>query len=287
MLFSPATLPASAVKDNNMLIRILLIATFITHCASRLRGPWRYFQINAAYFNDQLGIYSKNDIDASIPDSWRLPQRIDDGIFSPENFPVFVKPEWGQNGQGVRKADNAYELDYIRQHCMNEKTMYVIQEAAKSNKEFEIFYIRDYKNLQNFSTLTVTETCNTSGQELPVNSINNIHTFYNSMTQKLNAQQLADIWRSIGSIGQYQFARVGVRADSLEALQVGDFKVIEINLYLPMPINLMDTDIPLKEKLLFIKSSMKHLARLVEVIPQTQARKSIFFKKTLFQPRTK
>jgi hypothetical protein len=270
-----------------MLIRILLVMTFIVNCVLRLKGPWRYFQINATHFNDKLGIYSKNDIDANIPDTWRLPQTIDDGLFIPASFPVFVKPEWGQNAQGVRRADNANELNYIRHQCMNNKTVYVIQQAAVEHREFEIFYIRDYKNLQQFATMSVTETCNTSGQALPVNSINNQHTFYSSVTPKLSTDEMEAMWGSIGSIGNYRFARVGVRANSLRALQSGDFKVIEINLYLPMPINLMDETLPLKEKLNFVKNSMRHLARLVEVIPQTQPSKPVFIKKTLFQPRTK
>jgi len=270
-----------------MLIRILLVATFIFNCVKRLKGPWRYFQINAAHFNEQLGIYSKNDIDMQIPATWRLPQVVDDGLITPDNFPVFVKPEWGQNAEGVRRADNANELAHIRNHCMNEKTVYVIQEAANQAREFEIFYIRDSKHHQQYATISVTETCNTSGQDLPVNSIHNQHTFYNCVTPKLSTDDLESIWRSIGSIGQYHFARIGVRADSLQGLQRGDFKVIEINLYLPMPINLMDNSLPFKEKFTFIKSSMQHLSLLVDTIPKAQQTKPIFFRKTLFQPRTK
>ncbi|EPJ48343.1 MAG: hypothetical protein OFPII_06310 [Osedax symbiont Rs1] len=270
-----------------MLIRILLVATFIVNCVLRLKGPWRYFQINALHFNEQLGIYSKNDIDAQIPASWRLPQSIDDGLYTPESFPVFVKPEWGQNGQGVRRADNINELSYIRNHCMNSKTVYVIQQAAVETREFEIFYIRDYQNLSRFAIISVTETCNTSGQDLPINSIHNQHTYYSSVTPKFSAQELDNIWHSIGSIGHYHFARVGVRANSLQDLQRGDFKVIEINLYLPMPINLMDIHLPLQEKLTFVKNSMRHLARLVDVIPDSQPSKPVFIKKTLFQARIK
>ncbi len=270
-----------------MLIRSLLVATFIVNCVYRFKGPWRYFQINALHFNDKLGIYSKNDIDSSIPDTLRLCQSIDDGLYIPQRFPVFVKPEWGQNGHGVRRADNANELAYIRNQCMNNKSVYVIQEAAKQSCEFEIFYIRDCNDLNTFATISITETCNTSGQELPVNSINNEHTFYISVTPKLSRQALHEIWQSIGKIGHYHFARVGVRADSLESLQTGNFKVIEINLYLPMPINLMDKTLPLKEKLTFIKSSMRHLAKLVDVIPKSQRSKPVFIKKTLFQLRTK
>lgn len=270
-----------------MLIRFLLVATFILTCVRRLKAPWRYFQINAAHFNESLGIYSKNDIDKNIPPSWRLEQSVDDGLLVPEHFPVFVKPEWGQNGQGVRRADNATELAYIRNHCMNNKMVYLIQEAAKAKREFEIFYIRNHRDLNRYATLSVTETCNTSGMDLPVNSVKNEHTFYTSMTAKLTDEQLEEIWQRIARIGHYNFARVGVRADSLEALQQGDFKVIEINLYLPMPINLMDKTVEFKEKFRFILSSMNHLVSLVGSIPKTQERKKIFIKKTLFQPRTK
>lgn len=270
-----------------MLIRMLLVSTFIIKSIARLRGPWRYFQINSLHFNDELGIYSKNDIDNNIPATWRLPQAVDDGLYVPESFPVFVKPEWGQNGQGVRRADNANELDYIRKHSMNPKTVYVIQQAAQQAREFEIFYIRHHRQPNRYATMSITETCNTSGQALPVNSIKNQHTFYSSMTPKLTPEQLDKIWDKIAKIGNYSFARVGVRADSLEAIQNGDFKVIEINLYLPMPINLMDNTLPFREKFKFIKSSMGHLVKLIDTIPNTQQKKSVFLKKTLFQPRTK
>jgi hypothetical protein len=63
--------------------------------------PWYYFQINAEWYNKKKGFYSKIDMDARIPKKWRLKQGYFDKNNLPETFPVFLKPEWGQNSNGI------------------------------------------------------------------------------------------------------------------------------------------------------------------------------------------
>ena len=97
-----------------MHITILLIITYILSCLRILTAPWKYFQLNARYFSDEQGIFSKLSLDQLIPDRWRLTQNIDSEALEPTSFPVFMKPEWGQNAHGIRRADNLDELKQIR-----------------------------------------------------------------------------------------------------------------------------------------------------------------------------
>ena len=98
-----------------MLIRILLVLSYIAWCFRFRIGPWKYFQLNANYFNEDLDLFSKLDMDALIPSQWRLPQFADQAGLFPESYPVFIKPEWGQNSQGIVRADNEQQLIKHRQ----------------------------------------------------------------------------------------------------------------------------------------------------------------------------
>jgi len=98
-----------------MHITIIIILTYIACCLRVGAAPWKYFQLNARYFSKDQGIFSKLAIDALIPERWRLHQIPDDGMVSPERYPVFLKPEWGQNAHGIHRADNFQSLQLIRQ----------------------------------------------------------------------------------------------------------------------------------------------------------------------------
>jgi hypothetical protein len=67
--------------------------------------PWRFFKLNSQFYNTKLKIFSKLDMDKRLPEQWKLTQYIDDGTVQPAHFPVFVKPEWGQNSKGVVRID--------------------------------------------------------------------------------------------------------------------------------------------------------------------------------------
>jgi hypothetical protein len=59
----------------------------------------------------------------------------------------------------------------------------------------------------------------------------------------------------------------------------GDFHVIEINLFVPMPINLLDPDKIFKQQLTAILHTTWHLAQITKHIPKDQVPQSVFFKK--------
>ncbi|RBW46502.1 hypothetical protein DS885_07950 [Psychromonas sp. B3M02] len=266
-----------------MLTRISLVLSYILWCCRFLVAPWKYFQLNANYFNQDLHIFSKLDMDLLIPEQWRLSQFVDQGedtgAKQPEAYPVFLKPEWGQNSQGVSRIDSQEALQQHRANRPNVGPRYLIQAAAKGKREFEIFFIPGATTDHSSAIISVTETCNHSDDEMPVNGIYNRDTYYQSCMPQLSAEQIAKLESLFSKIGSFRIARFCARADSLEALLNEQFSIVEINVYVPMPLILLTQDMPLRCKFKFIFASMKQLALVTKGIPASQPVKSIFFQK--------
>ncbi|WP_037027059.1 hypothetical protein [Psychromonas aquimarina] len=262
-----------------MLIRAFLVIAYITHCCRLRTAPWKYFQLNAPYFNEQRSLFSKLDMDKNIPEQWRLEQFVDFSQKNPQSYPVFVKPEWGQNSRGISRADNPAQLQVIRKRRTAEHPRYLIQQAAPGKREFEVFVIPSDSNSGQPAVLSITETCNKSEGPLAVNGIYNKNTFYRDLSEHITADQKNTIWRHLSRIGKFRIARYGIRADSIEALTAGRFHIIEINLFLPMPLVLLVKQVSIYQKIKFVLSAMKHLAAVTKTIPSSQVVKPVFFKK--------
>jgi hypothetical protein len=269
------------------MIRPLLVFWLILYSFRYRTRPWNFFQLNSSYFNVRKNIFSKLEIDSYIPDKWLLEQRADTGgVVS--GFPLFVKPEWGQNGHGVRVVRDQAELDRYRKKCVGRNATYLLQEPAAGKIEYEFFYIRDADNQDNCTILSLTETLNTSGEHLVVNSVLNKNTTYQDLTEQLGQHKLELFWQMIKEVGCFRIARIGMRADSIEDLVRGKFKIIEINIFLPMPLVLLDHDIRFTQKHLFIKKSMNAAARLGKIaVKGIQQREPIFLKKLVAHYRVK
>ena len=262
-----------------MLIRVLLVLSFICYSVRIRSNPARYFQLNAPFFNKSKGIFSKIDIDRLIPQRWRLRQSADGALAMDFEFPVFVKPEWGQNGYGIQRANTIAELDDILRQSTDSKMPRIIQEAAKETREFEIFSILSAADDTKAAVLTVSETLNAAKNPFPINSINNPDTMYRELTGSLSSEQLDTIWRHMLSFGRFGISRVGLRANSIDDLVNGDFHVIEINLFVPMPINLLDPDKTFRQRLAMVLNTTRHLAQIVKHIPPDQEYQPVFFRK--------
>ncbi len=269
------------------MIRPLLILWLIFFSLRYRTRPWNFFQLNNGYFSLAKNIFSKLELDDQVPDKWRLHQVIDDGYVVPD-FPVFIKPEWGQNSYGVSIARNQTELDLNRRERSGKSTTFLLQQAAPEKREFEFFYIRSVDDMETCAVVSLTETVNDSGETLVVNGIRNSNSHYIDLTEQVTKSRLAEFWQMIRTIGCYRIARVGMRADSLEQLLEGRFHVMEINIFLPMPLMLLDGKIGFKEKHLFIKHSMKAAARLgATCIKQEESRSPIFYRKLIAHYKVK
>ena len=166
---------------------------------------------------------------------------------------------------------------------------YILQEAAPGSREFEIFSIdahgagrRQAANvLATADVVTVTEAVN--GREaFPINSKYNSDTRYTDITRSFSNEELGTLASYLREIGRFGIARMSVRADSRQALLAGDFHVIEINLFLPMPINLLDADCTWPEKWRFIRTAMMSLALATRAITPIARPPAIFTRMMLY-----
>jgi len=267
-----------------MHITIVMVLTYIACCVRIGAAPWRYFQLNAHYFSDDSGIFSKLSMDRLIPDRWRLSQSVDVETLTPVRFPVFLKPEWGQNAHGIHRVDDASELVRMRARLAREPQRYLLQEAAPGVREFEIFGIDADRHDRRHDVLTVTEAVNTN-ERFPINSKYNRHTRYVDITDHFDEAERRRLSGYLEEIGRFGISRVSVRADSREALVAGRFHVIEINLFLPMPINLLDARYTWRDRWRFIRGAMMALARSTKLIEPVARERAIFTRMMLYGRR--
>ena len=264
-----------------MHITIIMVVTYILCCTRIGTAPWRYWQLNARYFSREQGVFSKLAIDELIPERWRLNQSIDSETIEPSGFPVFVKPEWGQNAHGIHKVDNEEQLVILRSALAGQPQRYLIQEAAPGEREFELFSIDADRDDGKHDVFTVTEAVNTN-EKYPINSKYNRFTRYVDVTDQFNAEQRLKMTGYLSQIGKFGISRMSARADSFEALVSGDFHVIEINLFLPMPINLLDAKYGWREKWRFIRPAMMSLAQATKLIKPVEKPQPIFARMMMY-----
>ncbi len=267
-----------------MQITIIMVVTYILCCARIATAPWRYWQLNARYFSAEEGIFSKLSTDALIPERWRLQQSVDSDSLQPISFPVFLKPEWGQNAHGIHRADDPDQLVNLRTRLKQKSQRYLLQEAAPGQREFEIFSIDSNRSDGIHDVFTVTEAINSS-ERFPINSKYNQFTRYADITAEFSATEQTTIAGYLSQIGDFGISRMSVRADTLEALVAGDFHVIEINLFLPMPINLLDGSYTWAQRWRFIRTAMMSLAQATKMIKQRDQEQPIFTRMMLYGRR--
>lgn len=258
-----------------MHITVTMVVTYILYCFRIGTAPWRYWQLNARYFSDERNVFSKLELDALVPARWRLRQTLDDGDVMPADFPVFLKPEWGQNAHGIHRADDPAGLTHLRASLSARPERYLLQEAARGSREYEIFGIDIDRHDQRHDVLTVTEAVN-ARERFPINSKFNRDTRYVEITKDFSEQELATLSGYLDAVGQFGISRMSVRTDSREALLEGRFHVIEINLFVPMPINLLDDRHDWRTRWRFIRHAMMALARSTKAIEPVRKRRPIF-----------
>jgi len=264
-----------------MHITVIMVLTYIACCVRIGTAPWKYFQLNARYFSDNQGIFSKLSIDQLIPDRWRLHQTLDEDTPTPTHFPVFLKPEWGQNAHGIHRADNYTELHHLRARLRSEPQRYILQEAAPGDREYEIFSIDSNRYDDQHDVLTVTEAVNSS-ERFPINSKYNRNTRYADITTAFTPVELKRLSHYLSEIGRFGISRMSVRADSHDQLLAGNFHVIEINLFVPMPINLLDPEYTWLQRLRFIGGAMSCLAQATKAIEPVERPQAIFTRMMLY-----
>ncbi|QUM75644.1 hypothetical protein HWV00_05005 [Moritella sp. 24] len=268
-----------------MIIRGLLILHYLVFCFRFLTIPWRYFQLNARYFNNTKKIFSKQDLDAITPVEWRLNQYIDNTDVLPEHYPVFAKPEWGQNSTGVSCIHNYAELKALRESPGYQVQNYLIQEAATGSIEFEVFVVKDPQQANQFSVMSITQVINSSTDKFPVNGIYNTETQYQDITEQLSSTEQQALWQELSRMGDFTIARYSLKADSLVELLQRQFKLVEVNLYVPMPLSLLSYNLTRLQKYQLLYKTTHSLAQLAQQLNSTKVTQGIFFNKLIAAKR--
>jgi len=259
-----------------VLLRPALVGCYILACLRTGAAPWRYFQLNAPWFDEQKELFSKLALDREIPAPWRLPQRPLAEVDQWHHWPAFLKPEWGQNGRGIRVASDPDTFARLKAELLDSPVPYLVQGGAPGRREFELFYVRDAKDPTRPALLSLTETTTLGDLPWPVHSILDPHTRYHDLSHELDAHRRQRLWELLEQLSPFRLARVGMRADDLEALLAGDFKIIEINLFVPLPLALLDEKLSRRRKWRLIIDLAGALARLTKALPPQPA-KAIFW----------
>jgi hypothetical protein len=267
----------------NTYIRVCLFFSYLWACLRYWVIPWNYFGLNSRYFNKKKGIFSKLEMDSVIPERVRLRQTCYDPDKPPRHYPVFIKPEWGQNSNGIVRVNNQKEFQAF-ENGIDGTMPFIVQDAAAGKKEFEIYYLRSPDDSETCAFLSITQVINTCRKHHPINSIHNPCTVYQDITQIFSSKELQKIWFSLRKIGKFRMARVGLKAADYRGILKGKFHIVEINLFLPMPLVLLTKNVGLFEKNRIMKKTMSIAARLAKAIPKKESGKTIFFQKFIVDP---
>ncbi len=260
----------------NFYLRISLFLRYMWECFIYRADPWNYFVLNSHYFNKKKGVFSKLEMDTVIPEKHKLKQYYYNPARLPVSFPVFIKPEWGQNSNGIVIVHDEKEYKKFKKTAAASDMPFIVQEAAPEQKEFEIYYLRSPENIDKYSFLSITHVTNTCTAPNPVNSIHNPCTDYVDITHSFSEKELQIIWFFLKKIGKFPMARVGLKANDIKDILKEKFHIVEINLFLPMPLVLLSVNINLREKNNIIKTTMSTAAKLVKKIPENRTGKKIF-----------
>lgn len=272
------------MKWNPAQYRIIMVVTYILSCIIIKTKPCKYFQLNSPWFNLDKGVFSKLDLNSMFPEQWRLDIDILDDGFYPTQYPVWLKPEWGENADGVYCARNEAEYRQLKAKILKSDRPYLVQRSATGKREFEIFSVWESPDSAQPATFSITEAKNQDDCH-PVNGIYNRHTSYHDLTGQLDPDLQSGILENIEGIGRFPISRLCLRAQAIESIAKGDFQIIEINLFTPMPIHLLDSRYTNRERWLMIRKLIMPLAMATRNRNLTLAEKPVYTLMTLNQLR--
>ncbi len=263
------------MKWNPAHYRIIMVVTYMVSCIIIRTRPCKYFQLNSPWFNLEKGVFSKLDLNGLFPEQWRLDINTLDEGFLPDQYPVWLKPEWGENADGVYCANDEAEYQLLKTRTLKSGRPYLVQKSAAGAREFEIFTIWESLESTRPATFSITEVKNHMDR-LPVNGIYNQHSSYHDLTDQLKPDQQSKILKNMESIGRFPISRLCVRAATMEDIANGDFQVIEINLFTPMPIHLLDSRYTGRERWSMIRKLIMSLALATRNRNQTLMEKPVY-----------
>ena len=179
--------------------RYKIVLYYIYYCFKIWTKPWKYFQINAKYFNHKKWIFSKYEIESHIPDKWKLQNcsikfpmnhlskiELEDQLW----YPFFLKPEWWQNSHWIYVINNQDELQSRLLNISQYTTEYIAQKSAEYDNEFEILYTIDPDNDERIKIFSFVESKNNSWSKNCINGIHGSTTYHDVLFQLKEVEKL-------------------------------------------------------------------------------------------------
>lgn len=232
------------------------------------RNPFYFYAVNPGIETGGLLIESKYNILQKIPKKY-LPktQLVDISKITLTKFPVIIKPEFGERGVSVEKITCKEDFERYKKNNSQERN-YMIQEFIDLPVEVGVFYYVDPKtNKGTISSITIKKFLSVEGdgkssiEELmekqvrhsqqierlaqnidlkrvpqkgeqvllePIGNHNRGTTFLDG--NHLITPQLIKVFDELSSqIEGFYYGRFDIKAESFEALEQGEFKILELN----------------------------------------------------------
>jgi len=117
--------------------------------------------------------------------------------------------------------------------------------------------------------------------------VHNRDSNYHDITADFTPAEQELLWTMIKSVGSFRIARVGLRADSKQDLLLGNFHIIEVNIFIPFPLILLDKSISFSAKYRFVRKSMALVAHSIAALPRKEERNAIFFRQLIAHYKVK
>lgn len=268
------------------MLKLRIIIYYIYYCIKIWAKPWRFSQFNAEFFNDSKWIFSKYEIEENIPEKFKLKSIFllssdsistqKQNIISNFKFPIFLKPEWGQNSHWIIFVEDKWDLDKYLKQIKRNRISYLCQESSILKNEYEILYTKDIISNE-INIHCITKTINIYENDYPLNWIYK-DSSYVSIINQFSISDINKLKKYILEIWNFNVWRIGLKANSISDLLLWNFKIFEINIFLPMMLSIFDSNLTKDEKTTSIKNYIKSLVKITKY-SQEKYDKPIFFRK--------
>lgn len=268
-------------------MKFKIVFFFVCYCLKSWVNPWNFFQIHSNFFDSKKWIFSKLDLEKSIPKRWRLPSvKISswdtyETFLKNVSFPIVWKPEWWQNAHGVRLLRDSHEFSAFLQNAKNSEIPYLIQEFSNLDYEYELSFTKDQNNLITLWSLVEVENIDQT-------KINSIHgrSRYIERLWEISQEEREKLQQYLMKLNNFKIARVWIKSSSIKDLISWNFKIFEINIFIPLPLKLLAENISKKEKISFLKAYTKNMVTLTKFRTKSEY-KEVFFRKIFLHYKIK
>lgn len=252
-------------------LRIYTIYKFLQLSLIHTSSPTNFLNLNHKHLEIKKGIYSKHKLNQIIPNKHKLiSQPLKKFISKPEiNFPIILKPDWGESSLGIKKVNNKINLDKLINNKQIKIEKYFVQQFNQFNIEYDIVFLKNQitKNIE-ISEITTVSTTNKD----KITGINH-NSNYKNITSQFSKTEIIKLQNNLNWLNKnFNSGKITLKSNSNKELLNNNFKVIETNILFPLP-NSVHTLKTNKEKKKVIS---KHLTKMIKLSKITKKEINLF-----------